>query len=241
MAQGLNQGLRDVGNLCWKLSDVLAGRADPQLLDSYDEERRPNARAVIELTKAFGRLICERDPVAAAERDRRLLGEMHAGRGEIVRQDLLPPLTSGFLLAEADGGYTPGAGTIFPQPWVTNGAARLRMDDAFPHRYLLVVASDREVVPEALALAERLGVTIAAIGSGRTNPHVVEICEDGDLISAWMRRYAITAVLVRPDHVVFGSADVPTGAQDLLLALADGLAQGGGFSETAGPAIAGVL
>src|SRR3546814_10980785 len=47
MAQGLNQGLRDAGNLAWKIVEVINNGADPVLLDSYDLERRPNARAVI--------------------------------------------------------------------------------------------------------------------------------------------------------------------------------------------------
>src|SRR3546814_6063481 len=85
MAQGLNQGLRDAGNLAWKIVEVINNGADPVLLDSYDLERRPNARAVIDLTKTLGRLICELDPIAAASRDERLLEEMRTGKGEIVR------------------------------------------------------------------------------------------------------------------------------------------------------------
>src|SRR3546814_12059975 len=89
MAQGLNQGLRDAGNLAWKIVEVINNGADPVLLDSYDLERRPNARAVIDLTKTLGRLICELDPIAAASRDDRLLEEMRTGKGEIGRQDLI--------------------------------------------------------------------------------------------------------------------------------------------------------
>ena len=40
---GMNTGIADVHNLCWKLADVLAGRSDDQLLDTYDVERRPVA------------------------------------------------------------------------------------------------------------------------------------------------------------------------------------------------------
>lgn len=34
--------MHDVGNLCWKLTAVLNGQADPSLLDSYEAERRPS-------------------------------------------------------------------------------------------------------------------------------------------------------------------------------------------------------
>jgi 2-polyprenyl-6-methoxyphenol hydroxylase-like FAD-dependent oxidoreductase len=38
---GLTSGIQDVHNLCWKLAGVLAGHASPELLDTYEAERRP--------------------------------------------------------------------------------------------------------------------------------------------------------------------------------------------------------
>jgi len=38
---GMNTGIQDVANLCWKLAAVVAARAAPALLDSYEVERRP--------------------------------------------------------------------------------------------------------------------------------------------------------------------------------------------------------
>jgi 3-(3-hydroxy-phenyl)propionate hydroxylase len=219
MAQGLNQGFKDVANLCWKLGEVITHGADPRLLDTYDEERRPNARAVIELTKTFGRLICERDPLAAAERDRQLLAEMHEGRGEIVRQDLLPPLSAGFLMKDEAGRYTPAAGTIFPQPWVDTDAGKRRMDDAVPSRFLLVVSPDWDPNTTDIALAHRLGVTFACLERAEPVQEVVSIPDSSGLISDWMKKHGIVAVLVRPDHVVFGSSTKPGGERELLDAL----------------------
>ncbi len=40
---GLNTGIGDVHNLCWKLAQVLQGRARESLLDTYEVERRPVA------------------------------------------------------------------------------------------------------------------------------------------------------------------------------------------------------
>jgi 2-polyprenyl-6-methoxyphenol hydroxylase-like FAD-dependent oxidoreductase len=42
---GMNTGIADVHNLCWKLDEVLSGRADESLLDTYEVERRPVALA----------------------------------------------------------------------------------------------------------------------------------------------------------------------------------------------------
>ena len=45
---GMNCGIADVHNLAWKLAGVLAGWADPALLDTYEPERRPHAVACVE-------------------------------------------------------------------------------------------------------------------------------------------------------------------------------------------------
>jgi 2-polyprenyl-6-methoxyphenol hydroxylase-like FAD-dependent oxidoreductase len=43
-AQGLNTGIQDAINLGWKLVAAVRGPAQPELLDSYEAERRPVAR-----------------------------------------------------------------------------------------------------------------------------------------------------------------------------------------------------
>jgi hypothetical protein len=44
---GMNVGIADVHNLCWKLAGVLRGWAGPDLLDSYDTERQPVAHLTL--------------------------------------------------------------------------------------------------------------------------------------------------------------------------------------------------
>ncbi|MFD5555115.1 FAD-dependent monooxygenase [Streptomyces sp. NPDC127068] len=48
--QGLNLGIGDAVNLAWKLAQVTHGHAPAWLLDTYDAERRPVARAVLKRT-----------------------------------------------------------------------------------------------------------------------------------------------------------------------------------------------
>jgi 2-polyprenyl-6-methoxyphenol hydroxylase-like FAD-dependent oxidoreductase len=52
--QGMNTGLQDVFNLGWKLALAVTGRASPDLLESYDAERRPVGLAVV--TRTSGRM-----------------------------------------------------------------------------------------------------------------------------------------------------------------------------------------
>ncbi|HRI17433.1 MAG TPA: bifunctional 3-(3-hydroxy-phenyl)propionate/3-hydroxycinnamic acid hydroxylase, partial [Burkholderiaceae bacterium] len=63
--QGLVAGLRDVANLSWKLAWVAQGRADEAILDSYDTERRPHAKAIINLALFMGKLVMPSHRVAA--------------------------------------------------------------------------------------------------------------------------------------------------------------------------------
>ncbi|HEY8506155.1 MAG TPA: FAD-dependent monooxygenase [Gemmataceae bacterium] len=48
--QGMNTGLQDAYNLAWKLALDVKGLAAPDLLESYDAERRPVGQAVVEGT-----------------------------------------------------------------------------------------------------------------------------------------------------------------------------------------------
>jgi 3-(3-hydroxy-phenyl)propionate hydroxylase len=52
--QGLNSGIRDAANLGWKLAAVLRWGAGPELLDSYETERRPHAAALIRMALRIG-------------------------------------------------------------------------------------------------------------------------------------------------------------------------------------------
>jgi 2-polyprenyl-6-methoxyphenol hydroxylase-like FAD-dependent oxidoreductase len=48
--QGMNTGIGDAFNLAWKLSDALAGRASPSILDTYESERRAFALRLVATT-----------------------------------------------------------------------------------------------------------------------------------------------------------------------------------------------
>ncbi len=119
--QGMCQGIRDAANLAWKLEHALKGF--PGILDSYEIERKAHVRRLTAAIKDIGRLICERDPAAAAARDRRLLEEAGGEIRTVPRQSLIPPLERGFLSPLAH----PANGTLFPQPRLMDG--RL-LDDA---------------------------------------------------------------------------------------------------------------
>ncbi|MEU9450373.1 FAD-dependent monooxygenase [Streptomyces sp. NPDC048277] len=56
---GMNTGVADAHNLCWKLAGVLQGWAGPGLLDSYQAERHPVARETLRQAVANSRLLLQ--------------------------------------------------------------------------------------------------------------------------------------------------------------------------------------
>ncbi|MFE5602975.1 FAD-dependent monooxygenase [Streptomyces coelicoflavus] len=77
--QGLSTGLLDAVNLGWKLAFTVRGEAGEDLLDSYDQERRPAAQRVIDNTRAQVALM---RPDPGLDPLRALFGELLAGSGE---------------------------------------------------------------------------------------------------------------------------------------------------------------
>ncbi|MFF8431309.1 FAD-dependent monooxygenase [Streptomyces sp. NPDC016566] len=69
---GMNTGLADVHNLCWKLAGVLRGWAEPGLLETYERERHPVALRTLRQAVANTELMVHvqtrrRDQLAAGE------------------------------------------------------------------------------------------------------------------------------------------------------------------------------
>ncbi|MBK8465972.1 MAG: FAD-dependent monooxygenase [Chloracidobacterium sp.] len=62
-AQGMNTGIQDGYNLAWKLALVLHGRASGELLNTYNQERLPNAENLTRTTDRFFGLIADPDPL----------------------------------------------------------------------------------------------------------------------------------------------------------------------------------
>lgn len=69
-AQGMNTGLQDAYNLAWKLAMVIKGQAGPRLLDTYEEERIPIARRLLNTTDRAFRFVVSDSPFAGLLRTR---------------------------------------------------------------------------------------------------------------------------------------------------------------------------
>ncbi len=62
-AQGMNTGIQDGYNLAWKLAAVLRGKSSIGLLETYNEERLPNAETLLKTTDRFFNLVASPEPI----------------------------------------------------------------------------------------------------------------------------------------------------------------------------------
>ncbi len=67
--QGMNTGIGDAENLAWKLALVISGRAGDGLLDTYEAERRPVAKDVLESTSGLTEMVVGESRIARIVRD----------------------------------------------------------------------------------------------------------------------------------------------------------------------------
>jgi 4,5-epoxidase len=66
----MNTGMGDAENLAWKLALVVTGRADHRLLDTYEAERRPIAKGVVETTSSVTEVVVGQGRASRLLRDR---------------------------------------------------------------------------------------------------------------------------------------------------------------------------
>ena len=171
------------------------------MLDSYGLERGDHVRQLTSRIKEIGHVICERDPVAAAARDERILAEGGGKPRTITRQEIVPSLRCGLLSKDEH----PARGTLFPQPWIITVAGRTRFDKIAGAGWLLVIDGRWPLLGIGLiAKLKRLGVERVVIGCGDHSPDAIQ--ETDGVVMSWFDRNTTRASLVRPDHYVFGVA-----------------------------------
>ena len=181
VGQGLGAGLRDAMNLSWKLAGVLGDTLDPAVLDTYERERKPHARSMIDLALMVGRSMTSGGRAGDLLRGI-VVPWIHLlpGLRKRVLDSETPALSRGALVEES-GRLT---GTLCPNPRTSDGRY---LDDALG-RGFAVVASQALSAGDRTA-AEKYGAT-------------VYLADPDSGIGDWLRRGRATAAIVRPDRTV---------------------------------------
>jgi 2-polyprenyl-6-methoxyphenol hydroxylase-like FAD-dependent oxidoreductase len=210
LGQGLCSGLRDAANVTWKLDLVLRGLASDGLLDTVTEERQPHNEWVIRFAVELGKVVCQLDPEAAAQRD----GALRQADGPPPLE--FPPLSGGAVRSGTED--DPLAGQLSVQGIVAVDGREGRFDDVVGRGWALIaVAGDplEHLDPEQRGLLDRMGATIASLDPASRGG----VADADGRLTAWLDAHGAHAVLVRPDFYVFGSAasdtEVPTLIDDL--------------------------
>jgi 3-(3-hydroxy-phenyl)propionate hydroxylase/flavoprotein hydroxylase len=206
LGQGMCSGIRDAQNIAFKLDLVLRGAARGRLLDSYQAEREPHVRAVIEKGIELGRVQTMRNPAAAAERDRQLLAQRTAD--QLPAKLRLPGLADGMLARDR----VPGRGELFIQDIVDDGFRRGRFDEIVGTGFVLVTTTP---MPPVAGLRV---VTLAPPDQHDAPPGTVR--DVTGRYHQWLAGHGCCAVAVRPDFYVYGCAADPAGAEALAAELA---------------------
>jgi 3-(3-hydroxy-phenyl)propionate hydroxylase len=211
--QGLNSGIRDATNLAWKLAAVLNGCADDTLLDTYEQERRPHAAALIRMALQIGAFMQPKSVVGAAlaQTALRLACAIPACRDYILQLKFKPKprYSRGYFRATV----AHACSELILQPVLqTEGTrARVRLDDLIGAGFA-VVGFDSPTFRAVAGTALPSGMNGAILGLVRRDDDflparssagiVIARDVDGDL-AAWLDRKAAAAVVLRPDRYTY--------------------------------------
>jgi hypothetical protein len=189
---GGNTGIHDVHNLAWKLAAVLEGRASPELLATYDPERRPIARFTTE--QAYGRYVTRAAPYLMPKGVEPVVGDPEIDLGTRVRSRAVITEDGDDEAVYIDPREARGRpGTRAPHVWLARAGGRVSTIDLVGERFALLCGPEADAWAQAGAAA---GLDVHRIGGGGD-------LEDPD--DAFLDAYGLTprgAALVRPDAVV---------------------------------------
>ncbi|QOH35918.1 bifunctional 3-(3-hydroxy-phenyl)propionate/3-hydroxycinnamic acid hydroxylase [Burkholderia cepacia] len=221
IGQGLNAGLRDVGNLAWKLAGIVRGALHPGVISTYESERRDHAKAMIDLADTFGAMLMPTNRLVAFVRDRVLgLVRFAPGLKDYILQMRFKPMpsyTRGIVLP----GGSDAVGRMIVQPDVeTADGVRRKLDDVLGPWFSIVgwqcdpqacLSDDDRAYWTSLGAAF-VQVSRSRSGTSRarrvTSVHGSACVEDVDnALAAWFDRHAGPLVVVRPDRYVAAQTD----------------------------------
>lgn len=211
MGQGMCSGLRDAMNLAWRLDLVLGGKASADVLDTYEEERSPHVRRIIELSIEVGEMVTVSDPVEAERRNARLR------TGEYDETEHVPGLESGVVDLGSDGRPLFPAGELGPQGRVYRAGRLARLDDFIGRGWRIITRhpiNELSLTPEHKALIDRLEIRVAHVTRGAPSDEAFVDVEAE--YAVWFADHGKELIIQRPDFYLFGGADTVEGLPDLL-------------------------
>ena len=220
--QGYNSGMRDASNLGWKLALVAKGLAGEALLDTYEQERRDHAKAMIDLSLLAGHVLAPpkrwqgtlRDGVSWA------LNYLPAVKRYFLEMRFkpMPQYAKGALVAEANSKASP-VGRMFIQPKVVTEAGETRLlDDVIGSNFAFIawgndplwgLSAEQVQAWRALGACFIQVLPEVQLKAGREVPEgVIRVGDCSGRLKEWFGRYPLSITVLRPDRFV-GAVAIP--------------------------------
>jgi 3-(3-hydroxy-phenyl)propionate hydroxylase len=238
MGQGMSSGVRDAHNLAWKLDAVLRKGADPKLIDTYESERKPHAKEMIDISVKMKDFVSISNPFLAKARNVVVKTVLKMPKvGDYLREARFkPPPTypHGAYFGLPRRRRSGAEGRPIPQPQVrTFDGRRALLDDILGEEFALVgYAADPRVGLDSKTLAglQALGARFVSLYSYGGRPQGDEVqkhstvgalVEVEDLTGqgvAWFRGVGAkkgSVAIIRPDKFVYALAPA-SGAADIV-------------------------
>ncbi|KAB0548644.1 bifunctional 3-(3-hydroxy-phenyl)propionate/3-hydroxycinnamic acid hydroxylase [Pseudomonas argentinensis] len=217
--QGLNSGLRDVANLAWKLVAVLKGRAAPEIIASYDIERRGHATDLIGLADNMGAVLGLTNPLMAGVRDWlfQAVNTVDNLRSHLLEFKFKPKATiiKGLVYHEREE-LREGdlVGQLFVQPCVEDAERnKRRLDEVLGDSYAVLgyrVNPTAELSDATKAYWARWNTRFIQVNRSRSGSRNQPLSADGVIsvedvdnkLGNWFAKVRDCVVIVRPDRFV---------------------------------------
>ena len=214
--QGYNSGMRDAFNLAWKLALVVNGKAGEALLDSYHQERRDHAKAMIDLSVTAGNVLAPPKRWHGAVRDgiSWLLNYLPPVKRYFLEMRFkpMPQYRDGALLAEGEGKTSP-VGKMFIQPKVTLETGQVTLlDEVIGARFAIIAWGCNPrwgLTDEQIARWRAVGVQFiqvvpeVQIHCDQDNvPGVIRVGDTQNRLKNWFAQHDTAIAVVRPDRFV---------------------------------------
>ena len=197
IGQGMGAGLRDAMNLGWKLAGVLKGSLDADVLDTYEQERKPHVRAMIRLALVIGHSMTAGGRIGDALR-RTLAPRMHRvpGLATTLLDSATPPLHRSTLV-DRGRGRKRLSGSLCPNVTTSTGD---RLDTVLGNGFAVITAVKPDQRQRSLIQQRNAVVHYAAPGTA---------------LAEWLGGAGEQAVIVRPDFSVMRAGGLSELCQSL--------------------------
>ena len=217
--QGYNSGMRDASNLAWKLSLVIKGLAADNLLDSYEQERRDHAKAMINLSVLAGHVLAPPKRWQGTLRDgvSWLLNYLPPVKRYFVEMRFkpMPQYTQGALIVPNQKGSP--VGKMFIQPKVlTDAGTTVLLDEVIGENFAIIAwgcdptwGLTAEQIAQWKALGTRFIQVLPDVQlrvPSDAGPDVIRVGDCTGRLKEWFALGTSSIALVRPDRFVAGLA-----------------------------------